>query len=137
MAEATEMMMMEEQIPMFRDYYLRFDNETAAQEMLYQRVPAKTEPDPNDPEKQIVTEWMQDEEGNEVWEPRYQNIDNFGLVQKPTGVMLQDEEGMDYPEMSPVDGWHVNVRVLAHEDPSVLEPYKANPDPSTPVRVFG
>lgn len=86
----------------------------------------------------MVTEWMEDEEGNEVWEPNYMNIDNFGIAIKVTGNLLPaDEDGIQMPEMQQIDGWHVNVRLVNGENGSVLEPYRANPEPVTPMRVFG
>lgn len=38
-------------------------------------------------------------------------IDVVGVIQKPTGVMLTDDEGFEYPEMAALDGWHVNIRL--------------------------
>ena len=38
-------------------------------------------------------------------------IDVVGVLQKPTGVMLTDDEGFEYPEMAALDGWHVNIRL--------------------------
>jgi hypothetical protein len=36
-------------------------------------------------------------------------IDIIGLIYKPTGVMLTDEEGFEYAEQAPITGWHVNT----------------------------
>ena len=38
-------------------------------------------------------------------------FDTIGLIHKATGAMLTDAEGMEYPEMAPVPGWHVNLRI--------------------------
>ena len=38
-------------------------------------------------------------------------FDTVGLIHKATGVMLTDDEGMEYPEMAPIPGWHVNLRI--------------------------
>ena len=38
-------------------------------------------------------------------------FDIVGLIHKATGVMLTDAEGTEYPEMAPVDGWHINLRI--------------------------
>ena len=38
-------------------------------------------------------------------------FDTIGLIHKATGVMLTDAEGIEYPEMAPVPGWHVNLRI--------------------------
>jgi hypothetical protein len=39
-------------------------------------------------------------------------IDIVGVIYKATGVMLTDDEGNEYPETAPLDGWHVNLRLL-------------------------
>lgn len=62
--------------------------------------------------------------------PNFVAIDLIGTIYKPTGNMLQSEEG-EVPEMAPLDGYHVNVR-LVDEDGSALEPYRIYPD--NPVR---
>ena len=36
--------------------------------------------------------------------------DVIGPIYKATGKMLTDEEGMEYPEMADIGGWHVNMR---------------------------
>ena len=66
--------------------------------------------------------------------PRYKNIDVIGVIHKPTGAMLTNGDGTEYPEMAPLDGWHVNVFVLPDEDVNALEPYGVTP--TNPVRVW-
>ena len=65
-------------------------------------------------------------------------IDVVGIMQKPTGVMLTDGEGNEYPEMAPEAGWHINVRLVGdarREDVEALDAlYGVNP--VTPNRVF-
>lgn len=48
-------------------------------------------------------------------------IDIIGPIQKATGVMLVNDEGVEYPEMADVGGWHVNMR---GELPESIAPYK-------------
>ena len=67
--------------------------------------------------------------------PRYRNIDTIGVIYKPTGVMIKDKDGIEYPEMASVDGWHVNVWVLPEEDAAPLQPYVI--EPSNFVRCWG
>jgi hypothetical protein len=57
-------------------------------------------------------------------------IDIIGLIYKPTGVMLTDDEGFEYPEQAPIDGWHVNT---LEEMPEWAE-YEVFP--TVPYRVF-
>ena len=37
-------------------------------------------------------------------------IDVVGVLHEPTGNTLTDD-GMEYPEMAALDGWHVNIRL--------------------------
>lgn len=39
-------------------------------------------------------------------------IDIVGVIYKATGVILTDPEGNDYPETAPLDGYHLNIRLL-------------------------
>lgn len=88
------------------DYYLKFTNEVKAKAVLY------------DVETEV---------------PNYANIDTIGIIYKPTGEVLQGEDGK-YLEMAPLEGWHVNVR-LAGEDATALEPFLVKP--TTPIRIWG
>lgn len=88
------------------DYYLKFNSEAEAKVVLYD---VKTEVS------------------------NYANIDTIGVIYKPTGEMLQGEDGT-YPAMAPLEGWHVNVRVVA-EDATALEPFKITP--TAPIRIWG
>ena len=39
------------------------------------------------------------------------SIDVIGVMHEPTGTMLTDADGNEYPEMAAIDGWHVNVKI--------------------------
>jgi len=87
------------------DLYLKFTDETEATAVLYTQEP---------------TAW--DEEGNvTATEPRqaYANISTIGVI---------------YKDEQPLDGWHVNVRVVG-EDATALEAFAVTP--TLPVRVWG
>ncbi|RLF63879.1 MAG: hypothetical protein DRN30_06055 [Thermoplasmata archaeon] len=58
----------------------------------------------------------------------------IGTIYRPTGNMLTDSEGNEYPEMEPVEGYHVNALDLTDEDRQKLEPYIIQPE--TPYCVF-
>lgn len=58
-------------------------------------------------------------------------LDLVGTIHKPTGVMLQSEDGMEYPEMAAIPGYHINV---AGNLPDELLPFVLVP--ATPTRVF-
>ena len=53
-----------------------------------------------------------DEEGELVTNTPDYAIDVVGILHEPTGNTLTDDEGMEYPEMVALDGWHVNIRLL-------------------------
>lgn len=96
---------------MYIDYYLKFDTEEEGKALLYRK---------------------EEFDGREVLIAKYLAVDAIGTVYKPTGNMLTSEEGMQFPEMVPLDGWHANVRVT--EEKPELDPYRVHP--STPVRVW-
>lgn len=103
------------------DLYLAFTDEAAANAVLFTQEP---------------TEW--DEEGNATaFEPRqcYANIDTIGVIYKSSGETTTDAEGNEMPVMAPIEGWHVNVRMVDGEEGAALEQYQVNP--STPMRVWG
>lgn len=103
---------------MYRDYYLSFKDEEEAKSVLY-RIEGAVE----------ASEGVEAVEGYEV--ANYRNIDTIGVIYKPTGEV--DDEGN--PLLSPIEGWHVNVRLLDDEDAAPLESYVVTP--STPLRVWG
>ena len=39
------------------------------------------------------------------------SIDVVGVLHEPTGVTITNDDGMEYPEMGALDGWHVNIRL--------------------------
>ena len=87
------------------DLYLKFTDEAEATSVLY---------------TQETTAW--DEQGNvTATEPRqaYANISTIGVI---------------YKDEQPLDGWHVNVRVVG-EDATALEAFAVTP--ALPVRVWG
>jgi hypothetical protein len=104
------------------DKYLSFPDEAAAKAVLY-RIEGAVEADPE--------QGIEASEGYEV--ANYANIDTIGIIYKPTGEMLQGEDG-PYPAMAPIEGWHVNVRLVG-EDAEALEPFEVSP--VTPMRVWG
>ena len=47
--------------------------------------------------------------------------DVIGLIYKPTGKKLVNEDGFEYDEVADVGGWHVNLR---GELPEAIKPYR-------------
>jgi len=65
-------------------------------------------------------------------------IDLVGVIYEPTGNMLTDDEGNEYPETAPVNGWHVNVRLVGdarREDVEAID-VTYGVTPNSPSRVF-
>lgn len=92
---------------MYKDYFLRFDNEDEALIQLYE------------------------EEADDTRTPKYAAIDVIGIIYKPTGKMIDTDEG-EVPEMAPIDGWHVNVRHNAAAPE--LDQWRVYPE--TPARMW-
>ena len=112
-----------------QDLYLKFSNEAEARSVLYRMVdPAPAPWDVEAAEASDRQAIVVPREPCEV--PNFLAIDLIGTIYKPTGNMLQSDEG-EVPEMAALDGYHVNVRLVG-EDGSALEPYRIYPD--NPVR---
>jgi len=65
-------------------------------------------------------------------------IDVVGTIYEPTGETLTDDEGVAYPEMAPVDGWHINIRLLGDAMRETVEALDASHGvtPNSPSRVW-
>ena len=61
---------------------------------------------------------------NEDKTPKFEVIDDIGVIY----------EMIDSDEFVALDGYHVNIRVLSHEDDGPLRPYAVIP--KSPTRVF-
>ena len=66
-------------------------------------------------------------------------IDVVGTIYKPTGNTVTDPDGNEVPEMAPLDGWHINIRLMGdarRADVEALSAYFVDPEPATPSRVW-
>jgi len=65
-------------------------------------------------------------------------IDVVGTLHEPTGTMLTDEEGNEYPEMQAMAGWHVNIRLVGDALRETVEALDETHGvtPETPMRVW-
>jgi len=65
-------------------------------------------------------------------------IDVVGTIYEPTGETLTDDEGVAYPEMAPVDGWHINIRLVGDAMRETVEALDASHGvtPNSPSRVW-
>lgn len=67
-------------------------------------------------------------DGQLQYESRQHCLILRGTLYKPTGKMLTDDEGFEYPEMQAVDGYHADL--YAGSLPAELGPSRT--DPRTP-----
>lgn len=65
-------------------------------------------------------------------------IDVVGVIYEQTGQTLTDADGNEYPETAPLDGWHINIRLLNDTMREEVEAIDAQYGvvPSSPSRVF-
>ena len=65
-------------------------------------------------------------------------IDVVGVIMDPTGNMLTDDEGNEYPEMAPLVGWHINIRLSGDARRADVEALDAvyGVTPTSPRRVW-
>ena len=79
-----------------------------------------------------------DEDGEFVSNTADYSIDVVGVLQEPTGVTITDDEGMEYPEMTTLDGWHVNIRLSSDVRRDAVEALDVSHGvtPSVPKRVW-
>ena len=99
------------------DLYPKFADEAEATANLY-----TLHPEVADEAGTVVTEAYST--------PNFMNIDIIGVISKPTGEV----DAEDKPIMETLEGWHVNIRVAAGEDASVLEAFKVQPQ--NPIRIW-
>jgi hypothetical protein len=92
-----------------RDFYFSFTDEasadTALQPFYYQPVITSVD------EETGETVETPDGDPYLVMNSHNHSFDIVGLIYEATGVMLTDAEGNEYPEMAPIPGWHVNLRI--------------------------
>lgn len=104
-------------------YYLKFDSEEQALTLLSDFFKTETDPDGNEHLVQVSY--------------RDFAVDLDIAITEPTGNILTDEQGNEYPETAPVPGYHVNLKLVGEQfrtQAQQLEPYRVYPN--TPSRTF-
>mgnify|MGYP001157089876 CR=1 FL=1 len=118
-----------------RDFYLKLTAESDMPTVLadFYRQDYVTNVDEEGVETQVA-----DGEAYLVTHSHDYAIDVVGLIHEPTGTMLTDDEGNEYPEMAPVDGWHVNIRLVGDAMRETVEALDATHGvtPNSPSRVW-
>ena len=65
-------------------------------------------------------------------------ISVVGTLHEPTGTMLTDEEGNEYPQMQELAGWHINIRLAGDAVRETVEALDESHgvNPEQPMRVW-
>ena len=116
-------------------YYLKTTDEQNMWEALESQGLAKREYDMTDANN-IPPEDYDYEQGEFVKTGAYDwialcELDVIGTIYQPTGIMLTDDEGNEYPEVAPIDGFHANIKT-----DKVLEGLPTIEAPTTPYRKW-
>ena len=118
-----------------RDFYLKLTSETEMPAVLsaFYQQDYVTNVDDEGVETQVA-----DGDPYMVTHTHDYAIDVVGTIYEPTGVTLTDSEGMEYPEMAAVDGWHVNIRLVGDAMRDVVEALDGayGVTPNSPSRVW-
>jgi len=120
-------------------YYLKATDEQALWTALEAASLAHKEYDREDPLNSRPDDLEPDAEwagptGAYEWIADTPMLDTIGTMYRATGTMLTDGEGMEYPEMEAVDGYHANLREeLTAEQEAALPTVDA---PATPYRKW-
>ena len=66
------------------------------------------------------------------------SMDVVGTLHEPTGNTLTDDDGMEYPEMQAMTGWHVNIRLLNDTVKETVESLNTlhGVSPESPKRIW-
>lgn len=117
------------------DFYLKLDAEADMPTVLsvFYKQDYTTIVDPETGEESLQIEGDPYFVGNT---PDY-SIDVVGVLHKPTGNTLTSD-GMEYPEMVALDGWHINIRLtgdVLRDETEALD-VSHGVIPSVPKRVW-
>jgi hypothetical protein len=120
-------------------YYLKATDEQALWEAMETAGLAYKDYDPEDPLNSRPADLDMDAEwdgpsGAYEWRSETPMLDIIGTMYRATGTMLTTEDGMEYPEMEAIDGYHANLREeLTAEQEAALPTVDA---PATPYRKW-
>ena len=118
------------------DFYLKLTNEAAMPSVLSSFYKQDTET--------TVDEETFEETTTNVGDPYLvpntsdYAMDIVGTLHEPTGATLTDDEGMEYPEMQAMAGWHVNIRLVGDAVRETVEALDTSHGvtPEAPMRVW-
>ena len=128
-----------------RDFYFSFSDEAAAATALqpFYHQPQVQSVDPETGDKLYDEETgdpIMENDGDAylVMNSHNHSFDIVGLIHEATGVTLTDAEGNEYPEMAPIPGWHVNLRIRGdyrRDDAEAIDT-EYGVEPATPHRTW-
>lgn len=124
---------------MTKTYYLKATTESALWTALGEAGLAHKVYNPDDPANVAPDDLGYEEtwdgpSGAYEWIADTPMLDIIGTMYRATGTMLTDGEGMEYPEMEAVDGYHANLREeLTDEQVALLPTIDA---PTVPYRKW-
>ena len=118
------------------DFYIRLPSETDMPTALaaFYKQDSTTVVDPDTGEEHVQLEG----EPYLVSTTHDYAIDLVGVIYEPTGETLTDAEGNEYPATAPLDGWHLNIRLLNDTMRAAVEAIDAayGVTPDSPSRVW-
>ena len=118
-----------------RDFYLRLSAESDMPTVLadFYRQDYVTQIDDEGVETQVA-----DGDPYLVTHSHDYAISVVGTLHEPTGTMLTDEEGNEYPEMQAMTGWHINIRLVGDAVRETVEALDESHgvNPEQPMRVW-
>ena len=96
-------------------YYLKATDEQALWTALEAADLAVKDYDPEDPLNSRPADLDMEEEwagpsGAYEWRSLSNMLDIIGTMYRETGTMLTTDDGMEYPEMEAIEGYHANLR---------------------------
>ena len=118
------------------DFYIRLPSEADMPTALaaFYRQDSTTVVDPDTGEEHVQLEG----EPYLVTTTHDYAIDLVGVIYEPTGETLTDAEGNEWPETAPLNGWHLNIRLLNDTMRAETEALDAQygVTPNSPSRVW-
>ena len=118
-----------------RDFYLRLSAESDMPTVLadFYRQDYVTQIDDEGVETQVA-----DGDPYLVTHSHDYAISVVGTLHEPTGTMLTDDEGNEYPQMQAMAGWHINIRLVGDAMRETVEALDETHgvNPETPMRVW-
>ena len=120
-------------------FYLKATDEQSLWEALEAASLAEKHYDPEDENNQRPVDLATDADwspsGAYEWRKIVPMLDIIGVIHKPTGEVLTNEDGLEYNEMAAVEGYHANYRGSLSPDQKAVLPILAKP-PKNPHRKW-